>query len=139
MALRRSEWTIGRLSKETGCNIETIRYYERKGILPAPPRSGGGHRLYNRELLKRLTFVRRSRELGFTLKQVRELLKLVDGGEYTCEEVEKIARGHLRAIQRKVSDLKKLEGALKEMVSHCADGGGPECPVIDALFQGKNE
>ena len=136
MALRGSEWTIGRLSKETGCNIETIRYYERKEILPSPPRSEGGHRLYDEEHLKRLTFVCRSRELGFSLKQIRELLELVDGVEYACAEVEKISRKHLIEIQKKVSDLKKLEGALKKMVSQCAGGSVPHCPVIDALFAG---
>lgn len=139
MVLRGSEWTIGRLSKETGCNIETIRYYERKGILTAPPRSGGGHRLYGEKHLKRLTFVRRSRELGFTLKQVRRLLELVDGGKYTCAEVEEIAQEHLREIQKKMSDLRKLEGALEKMVSQCAGGSVPDCPVIDALFVGKSE
>ena len=84
----REALTRGALAARTGCNIETIRYYERIGLLPPPPRSAGGHRLYGRDLVKRLTFVRRSRDLGFTLKEIRELLRLVDGGTYTCGEVE---------------------------------------------------
>ena len=79
--------TRGELGSATGCNIETIRYYERIGLLPEPPRSPGGHRLYEEEHLRRLTFIRRSRELGFTLEEVRGLLRLVDGGLYTCAEV----------------------------------------------------
>ncbi len=74
-----STMLIGSLSKRTGCNIETIRYYERIGIMPKPPRTEGGHRVYTRDRLKRLTFIRRSRELGFTLDQVRNLLSLADG------------------------------------------------------------
>jgi MerR family mercuric resistance operon transcriptional regulator len=75
--------TIGPLSEKTGCNIETIRYYERIGMMPKPPRTAGGHRVYREEHLKRLTFIRRSRELGFTLDQVRNLLLLVDGDDFT--------------------------------------------------------
>ena len=73
--------TIGPLSEKTGCHIETIRYYERIGIMPSPPRTEGGHRVYREEHLKRLTFIRRSRELGFTLEEIRNLLLLVDGDD----------------------------------------------------------
>lgn len=76
--------TIGMLSSRTGCNIETIRYYEQIGLLPPPPRSQGGHRLYEEDLRRRLGFIRRSRDLGFTLDETRGLLRLVDGGAYTC-------------------------------------------------------
>ena len=81
----------GELAARTGCNIETIRYYEQIDLLPPPPRSQGGHRLYGQDLLKRLNFVRRSRDLGFTLEEIRELLRLVDGGKYTCAQVEALA------------------------------------------------
>src|SRR5215470_13178632 len=76
--------TRGALAARTGCNIETIRYYERVGLLPPPPRSAGGHRLYGEGLIRRLNFVRRSRDLGFSVEEIRELLLLVDGGTYTC-------------------------------------------------------
>ncbi len=127
--------TIGPLSKQTGCNIETIRYYERIGIMPPPPRTEGGHRVYREEHLKRLTFIRRSRELGFTLGQVRDLLLLVDGNDYTCDEVKAMTVEHVAEVRQKISDLKKLKRVLDEMVSQCDHGAVPDCPVIDALFE----
>jgi MerR family mercuric resistance operon transcriptional regulator len=123
------------LARRTGCNLETIRYYEKIGLLPAPPRSEGGYRLYGENHLKRLTFIRRSRELGFTLDEVRGLLRLVDGGDYTCAEVKEITLEHLDAVHRKNTDLQRLERVLRDMVSQCDDGRMPECPVIEALFQ----
>ncbi len=130
-----SRLTIGVLSKRTGCNIETIRYYERIGLMPAPPRTEGGHRLYDEAHLKRLTFVRRSRELGFTLDDVRGLLQLVDGGHYTCAEVRDMTLQHLDEIRSKVADLRRLERVLKEMAAQCTGDDVPECPVIDALSE----
>ena len=127
---------IGGLAARTGCNIETIRYYERIGLIPAPPRSEGGHRLYGVEHLKRLTFIRRSRELGFTLKEVRGLLALVDRGDYTCAEVRDLTQAHLDAVRRRVRDLKTLEKVLDDMVAECDGGAVPDCPVVEALFQG---
>lgn len=124
----------GELAGRVGCNIETIRYYEQIGLLPPPPRSQGGHRLYGQDLLKRLNFVRRSRDLGFTLEEIRKLLRLVDGGNYTCAQVEALALEHTREIRRKISDLKKLKNVLESMASQCSGGRVPECPIIDALF-----
>jgi MerR family mercuric resistance operon transcriptional regulator len=132
--LRDQFLTRGALAVRTGCNIETIRYYEQIGLLPPPPRTEGGHRLYGQELLKRLNFVRRSRELGFTLEEIRGLLRMVDGRKYTCAQVEALALDHVRDIQRKISDLKKLKNVLATMASQCRGGSIPECPVIDALF-----
>lgn len=126
--------TRGALAARSGCNVETIRYYEQIGILPAPPRSQGGHRLYGHDLIKRLTFVRRSRELGFTLEEIRQLLRLVDGGNYTCAQIETLAHEHARDIRQKIADLKKLKSALETMASHCTGGEVPECPIIDELF-----
>jgi MerR family mercuric resistance operon transcriptional regulator len=129
--------TRGALAARTGCNIETIRYYEQIGILPPPLRSQGGHRLYGQSLAKRLNFVRRSRDLGFTLEEIRELLRLVDGGNYTCAQVETLAREHVRDVRRKIGDLKKLKAVLEGMVSQCSGGKIPECPIIDALFDSR--
>lgn len=126
--------TRGALAAESGCNIETIRYYEQIGILPSPPRSDGGHRLYGPDLVSRLHFVRRSRDLGFTLEEIRELLSLVDGGNYTCAQVEGIARMHVGAIRQKIADLNKLKKTLEAMAAQCSGGTIPECPIIDALF-----
>lgn len=126
--------TRGTLSKRTGCNIETIRYYEQIGLIPPPPRSEGGHRLYGEEDFRRLTFIRRARELGFSLKEVRGLLDLVDGGDYTCAEVKTVTLAHVRDIRDKIDDLRKIERVLGTMAAQCDDGEVPECPVIDALF-----
>ena len=130
-------FTIGSLSKGTGCNIETIRYYERIGLLPKPPRSPGGHRLYEEQHLKRLTFVRRCRELGFTLEEVRSFLGMVDGGNYTCADVKVLTLNHAGEVKRKIADLRRLEKVLRGMAEQCAGGEVPECPIIDALYRGR--
>jgi len=127
--------TIGKMSKLTGCNIETIRYYERIGIMPAPPRTAGGHRLYGQDHVKRLTFIRRGRELGFKLAEVRGLLRLVDGDDYTCGEVKLLTLDHAREVRGKIADLRKMERVLTKMAAECEGGEVPECPIIEALFQ----
>jgi MerR family mercuric resistance operon transcriptional regulator len=132
---RDSTLTIGALSRRTGVNIETIRFYERIGILAKPPRSAAGHRIYRQEQLMRLGFVRRSRELGFSLDEVRRLLQLVDGGSYTCAEVKAITLDHLAEVRRKIADLRRLERTLAAVAGKCRGGKVPECPVIEALFQ----
>jgi MerR family mercuric resistance operon transcriptional regulator len=127
--------TIGTLSDRTDCKIETIRYYERIGLMPRTARSEGGHRLYGGEHVKRLGFIRRSRELGFTLDQIRALLRLVDGRRYTCAQVKRITVSHLEEIHRKVADLRTIERVLKDMAAQCDGGAVPKCAVIDALFE----
>ncbi len=127
--------TIGNLSKLTGCNIETIRYYERAGLLPEPPRSAGGHRSYRPNHLKRLTFIRRCRELGFTLGEIRDLLGLVDGGHYTCGDVLALTTPHLDEVRKKIQDLRRLEKTLMAIAADCKGGSVPECPIIEALYQ----
>jgi MerR family transcriptional regulator, mercuric resistance operon regulatory protein len=129
--------TRGALAAETGCNIETVRYYEQIGILPPPPRSEGGHRLYGPEFVRRLHFVRRGRDLGFTLEEIRELLSLVDGGNFTCAQIEGIASAHVDEIRRKIADLNRLKKTLEAMAAQCGGGTIPECPIIDALFQSR--
>ena len=129
--------TRGVLSELTGCNIETIRYYERIRLLPEPPRSEGGHRRYAEDHLKRLVFIRRSRELGFSIVEIRALLALVDGRNYTCGEVKTLTLEHLHNVQEKIADMRKLETTLAEMSAQCDGGTVPECPVIDTLFDGR--
>ena len=131
---RGSTLTIGALSRRTGVNIETIRFYERIGILEKPPRSAGGHRIYRQEQLMRLGFVRRSRELGFSLEEVRRLLQLVDGGRYACAEVKTITLDHLAEIRRKIADLRRLETTLAAVAGKCRGGKVPDCPIVEALF-----
>lgn len=121
----------GELANLSGCNIETVRFYEKQGLLPAPPRTAGGHRDYAREHLKRLTFIRRSRELGFTLGEVRGLLGLVDGSDWTCGAM---TLDHLADVRRKIADLKKLAQTLEDMAAQCDGGAVPACPIVDALL-----
>ena len=129
--------SIGKLSRRSGVNIETIRFYERVGILPKPPRSLGGHRLYDEAHEKRLRFVRRSRELGFSLDEVRELLRLVDGGRYTCGEVKAITLNHLTDVRHKIADLRRLARTLATVAERCRGSRVPDCPIVDALFDGR--
>lgn len=128
-------FTIGALSKQTGCKVETIRYYERIGLLPEPLRSAGGHRLYRGDDLRRLGFIRRSRQLGFTLDEVRGLLAMVDSEAFTCGQIKAVTLDHLDEIRRKLADLAKLERILTEIAARCDGGGRPDCPIIEALFE----
>jgi len=125
---------IGALSKHTGTNIETIRYYERVGLLPAPGRTAGGYRLYGPDHLKRLTFIRRARALGFSLAEVRRLLTLSDQRRRPCAEVRVVAAAHLEDVKGKIADLRQMERVLKETVARCDAGSGSHCPMIDALY-----
>lgn len=134
---RGSLLTRGAFAARTGCSIETIRYYEQIGILPPPLRTGGGHRLYGEGFIKRLTFILRSRDLGFTLEEIRELLRMVDGRNYTCAQVDVLAQKHLLGIRRKISALKRLKSTLETMTAQCSRGQIPECPIIDALFEAR--
>jgi MerR family mercuric resistance operon transcriptional regulator len=122
---------IGALSERSGVNIETIRYYERIGLVPKPPRSDGGHRLYGREDVQRLSFIGRSRELGFSIAQVRALLALADQG--SCAEVHDLTLQHIADVRHKVADLKKLERALVDLAKECRAGRRRRCPIIDVL------
>lgn len=125
---------IGQLSKQTQCKIETIRYYEKIGLLPEPGRTEGGYRIYSDAHLKRLSFVRRSRELGFTIEEIRALLALVDQDSYTCADIKAITVEHLGTIRQKIADLKKLEKTLENISSQCSGDTTPQCPIIDNLF-----
>jgi MerR family mercuric resistance operon transcriptional regulator len=124
----------GELSKKTGVNGETIRYYEKIGLVPEPDRAANGYRVYGVDHLKSLSFIKRCRELGFTLKEIAALLALVDGGSYTCEEIRDQTITHLNDINNKIRDLKKMQRTLREMVSKCEGGLLPECPIVDTLF-----
>jgi MerR family mercuric resistance operon transcriptional regulator len=134
MTQQASDFSRGSLSKKTGVNSETIRYYEKINLIPAPGRSENGYRVYNVAHLKRLSFIKRCRELGFTLKEIAALLALVDGGNYTCAEIRDHTVTHLKEVDDKIRDLRKMQRTLKQMVSECEGGLLPECPIIDSLF-----
>ena len=126
---------IGELSRRTGCNIETVRYYERIGLLPKPARRGT-YRRYEAKDVERLAFVRRARELGFALDEVRALLDLALGGQDACAEVREIAATHLADVRERIADLRAMEGALAQAVRGCDAGEMAGCPVIVALSSG---
>jgi len=125
--------SISELSARTACGIETLRYYERIGLVPPPPRTEGRHRLYGPEHLHRVQFIRRARELDFSLEDVRALLRLTDGGAPPCGEAREISRRHLEAIRQKIEALRQTEAQLTELVSRCAAGSSERCPILAEL------
>lgn len=126
----------GELAKRAGCNLETVRYYEKIGLMPAPPRTSGGYRDYDREHARRLRFILRARDLGFGIENIRGLLKLVERHTYTCAEVRGMTLGHLNAVRLKIADLKRLERTLATTVAACNGRNVPDCSVIEALASG---
>jgi MerR family mercuric resistance operon transcriptional regulator len=132
-APRGEDLPIGELSRLSGVNIETIRYYERVKMLAPPPRTAGGRRIYGSRDLRILTFIRRSRELGFSLDEIRALLRLGGPENASCREVREIAAHHLDDIRGKLGDLKKLERLLSKTIARCSGKTAPDCPVLDIL------
>lgn len=128
-------FAIGVLSDRSGVNIETVRYYERAGLLAKPIRSAGGYRLYRSADAERLCFIRRARELGFPLDEVRRLLDLADQKSQSCQRVHAIAVEHLTEVRAKLADLRRMERVLGAMVKACAQGTMPACPVLATLAQ----
>lgn len=135
MAKVQADIQIGTLSKRTGVHIETIRYYERAGVLPRPARNAAGYRHYSDEDIRRLGFIRRLRELGFSLGIVQALLDLVESPRSKCREVRAVAARHLNEVQAKIRDLRRMEQVLKAMVASCDRGVAPECPIIETLWR----
>jgi MerR family mercuric resistance operon transcriptional regulator len=131
--------TIGKLSDLTGVNIETIRYYEKVRMLPAPLRTKSGRRVYGPQETRILTFIRRARELGFSLDEIRALLRLGAPGMASCGEVKEIAAHHLQDIRAKLADLAKLERILAKTISRCSGNKVPDCPVLDILDSGRGK
>ena len=126
-------YSIGDLAKATDTKVETIRYYERIGLLPEPERTAGNYRSYEAAHLGRLSFIRRARELGFSIDQVRNLLGLADQKDRSCETVDAIAREHLADVDRKIADLKGLRRELDALIRQCHHGTIAECRILDAL------
>lgn len=126
-------WRVD-LARATGCNLETIRYYETVGIMPDPPRTPKGYRSYDDTHVRRLKFVMRSRDLGFSLEEIRGLLGLVDDRTQTCAQVQTVAEAHLEDVKAKIADLERIERVLSETVARCTGDAAPECAVIDALL-----
>jgi Cu(I)-responsive transcriptional regulator len=125
---------IGEVARATGIKVVTLRYYEQLGLVPAPARTGGNYRTYSVEDLRRLRFIRRCRDLGFTLGQIRELLRLSSKRNQKCSKVDRITRRHLSDVEEKISDLKRLALVLRRISSRCrGDGLIADCLIIEAL------
>jgi Cu(I)-responsive transcriptional regulator len=127
------ELRIGDLAKATATKVETIRYYERIGLLPAPARTSGNYRAYGRQHLQRLSFIRHARELGFAVEAIRDLLRLSDDPNRPCEAADRIARTHLVDVERRIVRLAALKAELERMLARCEGGRIAECRVIEAL------
>jgi DNA-binding transcriptional MerR regulator len=125
--------TIGDLSKAKNTKVETVRYYERIGLFPTPTRSAANYRTYGAAELGRLSFIRRARDLGFSLDQVRALLSLSDDRTCDCAGIDHIANEHLREVDRKLADLAALRRELKAVINSCNGGTVAECRIVEAL------
>ncbi|MFA8444048.1 helix-turn-helix domain-containing protein [Yoonia sp.] len=127
-------FTIGKASEQSGVNIETIRYYEREGIVPKPGRSAGGRRLYSSDEIAKLRFVRRCRDLGFPISIIQTFLSLTAQSDRSCGEVKAMAENHLDEITAKIENLTSLREALLSLSKNCDDGTAA-CPMLDALMK----
>jgi MerR family mercuric resistance operon transcriptional regulator len=134
MAKSFTTYSRGQLAKATGVKGETIRYYEKCGLLDAPARSTGGHRIYSERHAGRLKFIRRCRELGFAISEIKGLLGLVSAGGNSCEQVRHTTAVHLADVQEKITDLRKMERTLKGLITQCDANTSPDCPIIEVLF-----
>ncbi|WP_024587406.1 helix-turn-helix domain-containing protein [Aliihoeflea sp. 2WW] len=128
-----STLTIGHLARQTGTKVETIRFYEKSGLLPQPYRTEGNYRAYEQDHLNRLSFIRRARDLGFSLDQIREFLKLADDRSQSCAAVDAIAKEHRKEVERKIQDLIALKSELDRMIDQCGCGLVADCRIIESL------
>lgn len=126
-------FTIGALARATGTSPETIRWYERARLMPSPARTGGNYRVYTTAALRRLLFIRRARELGFGVEQVRTLMALAEDESRDCAEVDRLSRSHLEEVERRITDLQRLRRALRKIIGDCRSGLVAECRILHVL------
>lgn len=124
--------TIGKLSKATAVNVETIRYYERIGLLSAPSRTDSGYRTFTEQDAARLRFIKRGRELGFSLDEIRTLVDLTSQPGQSCSDVDRLVRSHLVEVRQRIADLQRLEAELQRLAG-CSEASVRECRIIDTL------
>lgn len=130
--------TIGALADAAGVNVPTIRYYERRGIIAEPPRTASGYRQYDQSVVRRILFIRRAQDLGFTLQEIQDLLGLRVHDPASCEVVEEATRSKLRSVESKLRELERLRGILNRLLQSCADRETTsECPVLALLEDGE--
>ncbi|MCI0468376.1 MAG: helix-turn-helix domain-containing protein [Beijerinckiaceae bacterium] len=125
--------TISALAKASRVPLETVRYYERIGLMPEPERAANGYRSYGPPHIQRLTFIRRAREIGFSIREIRELLALAEPGRAPCAEVQTLTSAHLTSVRAKIADLRKLECMLAGTLEECQRVQAPACPVLEML------
>jgi len=126
-------FSIGEMAKTGNCKVQTVRYYEQIGLLPEPARNAGNQRVYSRAQRDRLRFIRHAREMGFPLERIREILALGDDPSRSCEEVDQIAREHLRDVESRIERLQSLRAELERMISECTANRVAECRIIEVL------
>ncbi len=132
------EMTIGKLAAATHCKPETIRYYEQAGLLPAPARSPAGYRLYSESHRRRLAFIRKGRDLGFSLADIGAMLDLTEEQQSSCCEISRLSRQHLATIEDKIQKLNALSIELNKLITQCSDEKISECRIIEALLNDKS-
>ncbi|MGA9486122.1 MAG: helix-turn-helix domain-containing protein [Methylocella sp.] len=125
--------TIAKLAQASGVHMETVRYYERVGLMPKPSRTASNYRSYEPEHVERLSFIRRAREIGFSIGEIKELLVLAEPGKASCTEVQTLTAAHLGKVRAKIADLSKLEAILAGALERCLEEPAPVCPVLGML------
>ncbi len=126
--------TIGRLARQAGVGVETIRYYEREGLIDQPPRRGSGYRQYDPEVVRRLQFIRHAKELGFTLREIRELLDLRVDTDCRCESVLQLAQHRLIDIEQRIEKLERMKQVLSKLTTACRERQRADpCPILEAI------
>ena len=127
--------TISELAKNAGVNIETIRYYERLGLISEPPRTESGYRIFSPEVIQRIRFIKRSQDLGFSLSEINKLLTLTESEGFSCWEVRQFASQKLEEIELKIRDLQNIKSVLQDLSSKCSEGSINGCPIIERLLE----
>lgn len=128
----------GELAGLADCHIETVRYYEKIGLLPEPSRAANAYRVYEPSHLDRLRFIMRGRDLGFSIEEIRSLLTLIDKGSQTCADVKARTENHLAAVRAKIADLKRIDRVLTATAARCSGGAVPDCPILAAFSGAEN-
>ena len=129
---------ISRAAEASGCHLETIRYYERIGLLPQPDRTGSGYRVYGSADIERLRFIARGRDLGFSLEEIRSLLQLAGDEGLCCVDVDRLARSHLADIRTRLADLQRMASELERVIASCQGGQRGQCTILSTLRQPTN-
>ena len=129
---------ISEAAEQAGVNVQTLRYYERRGLLPKPPRRGSGYREFPDETVRVVRFIKRAQDLGFTLDEVDELLRLRRNSGRNRQRIRSVAERRVREIDRKLAELERMRGALRMLIHSCHEGTALECPIIEALEEARH-